>query len=201
MISARLQRFCFFLFVSISIIASLCLLLWLMSKSTSHAATGTMFSQLQKLTAPDGTADDFFGTSVAIDGDTAVVGSSPVGKVYVFFRTDGVWSLQQTLTPSVSMGEAFGISVAISGDTIVAGAISSTLTPGSAYVFVRSGGVWTEQQRLLASDGVNNDNFGISVGISGDTVVVSARFHGAGPHPEQGSAYVYARTSGVWSEQ
>ncbi|GEM_PF-2515464 len=198
MMSARLQRACFHILVSVSIIAFLSLILWLITRSALHAATGQMFSQLQKLTAPDGGANQFFGNSVAIDGDTAVVGASPVGKVYVFVRTGGLWSLQQKLGVE---GVAFGISVAISGDTIVVGAFGEDSSTGAAYVFVRAAGVWSQQQRLIASDRIENDNFGISVAASGDTIVVGARFHGAGPHPQQGSAYVFARSGGVWSQQ
>jgi FG-GAP repeat protein/HYR domain-containing protein len=164
----------------------------------SAAASSTTFTQQQKLTAPDGAAGDFFGGAVAMTGDTAVVGASAAGAVYVFVRAnDGPWTLQQKLV--VSPG--FGNSVAISGDTIVAGFPSENSGAGSAYVFIRAGSVWHQQQRLTASDSVADNDFGIAVGISGDTVVVGARFSRTGPHPQQGSAYVFVRSGGTWSEQ
>jgi hypothetical protein len=166
--------------------------------SLQRLSTSAMFSQLQKLTAPKGGENEFFGSSVAISGDTVVVGTPPVGAVYVFVRAGGLWVQQQKLEIA---GGAFGISVAISGETLVAGAFAVDSVAGAAYVFVRTNGVWTQQQRLVASDRMANDNFGISVGISGDTAVVGARFHGAGPFPQQGTAYVFTRAGGVWSEQ
>ena len=228
MSSAHLQRARFSLRISLLIITSVCLTIWLRNGSASPAATNsmpalhgegavsylkdralydslqsaitnTMFSQLQKLTAPDGGTGDFLGGSVAISGDTAVLGASPVSAVYVFVKAGGVWSLQQKL--QVAGGSAFGISVAIDGNTLVVGASGEDLGTGAAHVFVRSGVVWNEQQRLIASDGVEENLFGISVGVSGNTVVVGARFSRAGAHPQQGSAYVFVRSGGVWSEQ
>jgi hypothetical protein len=211
----RLQRFYFSLCLSLSIMVSLCLLQRLVAGSAAQASSNSaaalesaravypaiinsMFSQQQKLIAADGGADNFFANSVAIDGDTIVVGASPVGAVYVFVRAGGGWSLQQKLKEAVV---GFGISVSISGDTLVGAAAGEDSSTGAVYVFVRAGGVWSQQQRLIASDRVEGDNFGVSVGISSDTVVVGARFHQAGPHPQQGSAYVFARAGGMWSEQ
>lgn len=199
MIYAQLQRSRLYLCVSLLVIAALCLALWTTTLSVSQADVAAMLSQQQKLTAPDGTSNTFFGSAVAIDGDTIVVGASPVGAVYVFVQSGGVWSLQQKV--QVAGGGGFGTAVAISGDTFVAGAFGEDSSAGAARVFVRSGGVWTEQQRLIASDRMANDNFGIAVGISGDTIVVGARFSNGGPQPQQGSAYVFERTGGMWSEQ
>src|SRR5262249_10896728 len=100
--------------------------------------------------------------------------------------------------------DQFGHSVGISGETVVVSADAggaSGVGQGSAYVFVRSGGIWSEQQKLLASDAAINDQFGSSVAISGETIVVGARNHAGAGGMQQGSAYVFARSDGVWSEQ
>jgi glutamate synthase domain-containing protein 3 len=101
--------------------------------------------------------------------------------------------------------EFFASSVAISGDTVVIGApsddIGSTLSQGSAYVYFRSGSVWTEQAKLTASDGAASDLFGTGVGISGDTVIVGAFWDNVGPNTDQGSAYIFTRSGSVWTQQ
>ena len=72
---------------------------------------------------------------------------------------------------------------------------------GSAYVFVRSGGVWTQQQKLVAPDGAARDDFGFSVAISGETVVVGASRDDGAACENQGAAYVFVRSGGVWTLQ
>jgi hypothetical protein len=86
----------------------------------------------------------------------------------------------------------FGFSVAISGETVVVGAHGDVdVAQGSAYVFVRSGGVWSQQQKLEASDAAAEDDFGFSVAISGETVVVGAPSDDGAAGSDQGSAYVF----------
>src|SRR6266540_3231667 len=179
------------------------------------ARSGGVWTQQQKLLASDAAAGDAVGMSVAISGETVVVGAQfdddvagdNQGSAYVFARSDGVWSQQQKLLASDARccGEAFGASVAISGETVVVGAIgddgAAGRDQGSAYVFARSGGVWTQQQKLEASDAAANDLFGLSVAISGETVVVGAPFDAGAAGNSQGSAYVFARSGGVWSQQ
>ncbi|MDB4453090.1 hypothetical protein N9145_02795 [bacterium] len=167
-----------------------------------------VWSEQQKLTASDGTERDYFGYSVSISGDTAVIGASRdddngsnSGSAYVYVRSNGVWTEQQKITASDGApDDYFGRSVSISGDTAVMGANGDDNYSGSAYVYVRSNGVWTQQQKLTASDGAQNTSFGYSVSISGDTAVVGAyRDYDNGLN--SGSAYVYVRNNGVWSEQ
>jgi hypothetical protein len=175
--------------------------------------SGVVWSEQQKLEASDATADDFFADSVAISGDTVVVGAHgddgaagfDQGSAYVFVRSGGIWSEQQKLEASDAAAlDSFGDSVAISGETIVVGAPfddgAAGENQGSAYVFVRSGGVWSEQQKLEASDAAYFNIVGLSVAISGETVVVGAVESGS-QGTFQGSAYVFVRTDGVWSEQ
>jgi hypothetical protein len=164
-----------------------------------------------KLTASDATADANFGASVSVSGDTAVVGAhldvnagTPSGSAYVFVRSGAVWTEQAKLTASeTATHDLFGWSVSVSGDTAVVGARADDhegLDSGSAYVFVRSGTVWTEQAKLTASDSANGDAFGYSVSVSGDTAVVGAsQDDDAGFNT--GSAYVFARSGVVWTEQ
>ena len=173
--------------------------------------SGTTWSQQQKLTASDGGWLDEFGSAVAIGNDTVLVGapgdiwnlfSGPKGSVYVFVRAGTTWSQLQKLTTSDgAYGDHFGCSVAISGETSVLGASGDDSERGSAYVFMRSGTTWSEQQKLTASDGAAGDLFGSSVAINGDTVAVGARNDDSGSNMDQGSAYVFARSGTSWSQQ
>jgi sugar lactone lactonase YvrE len=155
-------------------------------------ASGGVWSQQQKLTASDGATDYYFGNSVSVSGDTAVAGalntSNGTGAAYVFVRSGGVWSQQQELTPPAgSSSYDFGNSVSVSGDTAIIGDWGGNGYRGVAYVFGRSGGVWSQQQRLTASDGAI-DELGYSVSMSGDTVLIGAANGNSG----RGAAYVFA---------
>jgi uncharacterized protein (DUF2345 family) len=165
-----------------------------------------------KLTASDGAAFDEFGTSVAVSGDTVVVGArgnnSFQGAAYVFVKPGGGWSgnLTQDAKLTASDGAAsdvFGSSVAVSGDTVVVGAPHKNSSQGAAYVFVKPSGGWsgnlTQDAKLTASDGAAGDEFGVSVAISGDTVVVGAPFDDIGGNTYQGAAYVFVKPSGGWT--
>jgi len=176
--------------------------------------SGTSWSLQQKLIASDGVAGDGFGSAVALGGDTLVVGvwsddigaNRDQGSAYVLVRSGAVWTLQQKLTASDGAAfDNFGASVALSFDTLVVGAetdmIGANLGQGSAYVFVRSGAVWTEQQKLTAADGAFADHFGFSVALSGETVVVGAPDDDNGLNADQGSAYVFTRNGVVWTQQ
>ena len=76
-----------------------------------------------------------------------------------------------------------------------------TISQGSAYIFTRSGTTWSLQQELNASDGARRDNFGVSVAIDGNTVVVGSHLDDVGSNSNQGSAYVFTRSGAVWTEQ
>jgi hypothetical protein len=138
------------------------------------------------------------GYSVAVDGNTAVVGSADASAAYVFQRIGGDWSLRQKLTaPDIIGYEYFGITVAINGDTIAVGAPFGNDFTGSAYVFVRTNGVWVQQQKLTASDPNIWDGFGGSFGLEGDTLAIGAP--AASPGPTPGAVYVFLRSAGAWS--
>ena len=170
-----------------------------------RAADGT-WSQQAKLTADDGTADDRFGRSVAVSGDTAIIGAANdddnganSGSAYVFVRAaNGTWSQQVKLTAKDgAAGDIFGRSVSMSGDTAVIGAIEDD-NKGSAYVFVRAtNGTWSQQAKLTAVNGSAHYGFGISVSVSGDTAVIGA----ASNDSFKGLAYVFTRVGETWSQQ
>ena len=187
-------------------------------------------------------AGDQFGVSVAISGDTVVVGAnwedgsgtginpgvnesaSNAGAAYVFTRSAGVWTQQAYLKASnTGADDQFGISVAISGDTLIVGATGedgggnqvdppsdeAEADAGAAYVFVRSAGVWSQQAYLKGSASGSTDNFGVSVGVSDDMIVVGAELEdgsGSGVNPafnnaltDAGAAYVFSRSGTVWT--
>ena len=156
------------------------------------------WTQVAKLTAGDGAADDRFGV-VSIDGDTVVIGAgedddkgSNSGSAYVFTRDtagdlSSGWTQVAKLTADDGAADdwfgGFGTSVSIDGDTVVIGALGDDdkgSNTGSAYVFTRdtagdlSSG-WTQVAKLTASDGAASDTFGGSVSIDGDTIVIGAR--------------------------
>jgi hypothetical protein len=173
------------------------------------------WGQTKKLTASDAQNDDFLGISVAISGDTVVVGANHEdgagtdrGAAYIYERNQGgvdSWGEVQKLTAADAEDEdLFGFSVAISGDTVVVAAHKEDgggSDRGAAYIFERNqGGVdnWGEVQKLIAADAADEDFFGWSVAISGDTVVVGAHMEdGAGD--ERGAAYLFVG-NGRWQE-
>ena len=162
------------------------------------------WGEVKKLTASGGASSDFFGHSVSIDGDTAVVGAfgksypSMEGAAYVYQRNLGGaenWGQVTILTASdAASGDHFGLSVAIQGDTAIVGAPDKNGSTGAAYVFERNtGGAenWGQVQELTGSDGTFNDQYGVSVSIDGHVAVVGA------PHnDDQGGAYMYERNVG-----
>jgi len=174
--------------------------------------SGTTWSQQAKLAAADAALFMLFGTAVAVDGDTAVIGASndphgvgtQAGSAYVFVRSGTVWSQQAKLVaPDAEANALFGRSVAVEGDTLVVGAegdSDSGAGSGSVYVFVRSGTSWTQQAKLLASDGAASDRFGRSVALSGETALVGA-YGDDDAGIVAGAAYVLVRSGTTWSQQ
>ncbi|MCK9517380.1 MAG: FG-GAP repeat protein, partial [Ottowia sp.] len=179
--------------------------------------SGTTWSQQAKLLASDGAGGDQFGISVTIsgDGNTAVVGSrydddkgAQSGSAYIFTRSGSTWTEQaKLLANDGAASDNFGVSVAISGDgnTATVGAYlddDKGYNSGSAYVFTRSGSTWTQQAKLIASDGVDSDYFGYSVAISGDgnTAVIGA-YQDDDKGSNSGSAYVFTRSGITWTQQ
>ena len=174
--------------------------------------SGTSWSQQQKLLASDLGAQDYFGRSVSISGDYAIIGAplwdaggsdTIEGAAYIFVRSGTSWSEQQKLTASDAAGnDNFGASVSISGDYAIVGAWPEDdggADAGAVYIFIRSGTSWSQQAKLLASDAQASDNFGFSVSISGNTAVVGAYKEDAGGY-NAGAAYIFERSGTTWTE-
>ena len=167
--------------------------------------SGTNWTQQAKLVSYQ--SGDYFGHAVSLDGDTALIGAYGDnilnGAAYVFTHTGATWTLQAKLLASDgAMYDSFGCSVDLDGDTAIIGAEGDSdngVYSGSAYVFTRSGTTWTEQQKLLASDGAEKDNFGCSVSVSGETVLIGA--NGDYESDIMGSAYVFTRSGTIWTQQ
>jgi hypothetical protein len=169
------------------------------------------WGQLPKLTASDGQAYDYFGGSVAISGDRLIIGApeyfsvNSAGAAYIFHWNGSGWVQQQKLTPSENPtpSDFFGCSVSISGDYAIVGANRNGPTDfnmrniGMSYIYHWNGSTWTEQQVLYASDYQDGDDFGKSVSILGDVVIIGAPYdddNGNG----SGSAYIFKRDGSNW---
>jgi hypothetical protein len=196
-----------------------------------YTHTSEALTQHAYLKGSNPQANDRFGYWVDLEGDTLVVGApleDRTGIVYVFTRTGGVWSQQAALKASNGRaGDWFGSSVALSGDTLIVGARfedsgatgidgnqSDTSAPdsGAAYVFTRAGDLWSQQAYLKASNTRAGDQFGFSVDISDNTVVVGARFEDSGATGingnqadiralDSGAAYVFTRIGDGWTQE
>jgi hypothetical protein len=165
-----------------------------------------------ELTASADQGGELVGTSVAIDGNTAVVGypyvytGAGAGEALVFVKPAEGWkNLTQMalLVPSDgNAGDYFGVAVAMRGDVIVVGAPEHFYVdgPGAVYVFVKPAGGWkgqlTETAKLIASDGMKGDALGSSVSISGNTIVAGAP--GLSPFNTSGAAYVFVKPASGW---
>ena len=182
------------------------------SDSSINAYEYYVRAQLAKLADSNGVAGDAFGRSVAVDGDTMVVGAPEdddngvdSGSVHVFVRQSGVWSQVATLTATDGDdGDVFGYSVAVAGDTVVVGAYGDDdagSASGSVYVFSEPAGGWASASgsiKLTASDGAASDWFGRSVAVDGDTVVVGA-YGDDDAVSGSGSVYVFTEPAGGWA--
>ncbi len=164
--------------------------------------SGGAWGQQAKLTASGGGIGDQFGSSVSVDGATAVIGASGVnsaqGAAYVFAQSGTTWTLQAKLTAADgAAGDQFGVSVAVSGASAVVGASGSASGPGAAYVFAGAGSAWSQQAKLTAADAAAGDLFGASVSLSGTTAVAGA----AGKSGSTGATYVFINSGTSWSQQ
>ena len=170
------------------------------------------FTQQQKLVASDAAGVDRFGFSVAISGETVVVGApddddaagSRQGSAYVFVRSGGVWSQQQKLLASDGAEEdRFGTSVAISGETVVVGADARWQRIKARPMSLRAAvGVWSlAAEKLVASDAAAGDRFGESVAISSEGSIPAVVVGAPRDDFAAGSTYVFARDGGIWIQE
>ncbi|MBI4878312.1 MAG: FG-GAP repeat protein [Planctomycetes bacterium] len=178
------------------------------------ARSGTTWKEQAKLIASDAAGMDYFGFSVSLCGETALVGAfgddhaggMAAGSAYVFVRTRATWTEQTKLIAAdAATSDLFGSSVSLSGDTALVGAPGDdhygSTNAGSAYVFVRSGTTWTQQAKLKAADATIYDGFGSSVSVSGETALVGCPSDDHGVTSNAGSAYVFIRNGATWTEQ
>jgi esterase/lipase superfamily enzyme len=171
----------------------------------------TVQNELVKLLASDGTTNDYFGMTVAISGNYAIVGAngdddneSNSGSAYIFELSNGTWTEKQKLLASdADNNDRFGHSVAISGNYAIVGAYyndDNGSNSGSTYIFELSNGTWSQKQKLLASDGAHSDSFGASVAISGNYAIVGA-YGNDDNGDSSGSAYIFELSNGTWTEK
>jgi hypothetical protein len=189
----------------------------------SLSAANSIYPRNERLAASDGAAGDNFGRSVAISGNTAVVGAphdgvgsnASQGSVYIYVRSGDAW-VQQGSKLTASDGAAddyFGWSVAIDGDTIVVGAKGDDTTNsdrGSAYIFTRSGTTWSQTEKLTnrsdwevnsVPESTSGEFFGSSVAIDGDRIVVGApddKTLNNAYSARGGSVSIFVKVSGTW---
>jgi FG-GAP repeat len=190
---------------------------WIVGSAYVFTRSGAAWSLQAKLIAwtvdpEERDGDGGLGSSVTLSGDTALLGApgsiggaSWPGAAYVFTRAGSQWEYEAKLAaPDGRLGDGFGDAVAVHGDTAIVGswsdAIGLNYGQGSAHVFTRSGGVWSYQAKLTASDGDEDDMFGYEIALSGDTALIGALNHEAPDFAPQGSAYVFVRSGGTWSQ-
>lgn len=168
---------------------------------------GTNWIQQAKLTASDGSAYDYFGYSVSLSGEYALISAvgeydsdSSYGSVYVFHYDGSTWSQQAILTASDgTYYDFFGNSVFLSGDYALIGAMYDD-NGGSAYIFYNDGDAWTEQAKLTSTDGAVHDHFGCSVSLSGDYALIGA-YEDDDNGYDSGSAYIFHYDGSAWTQQ
>jgi len=168
---------------------------------------GQAYVREAKLIAPDATPGAEFGRAVAIQGNTVAVGArfaqvgtlTSAGAAYVFRKVGGSWYLEAKIaSPTPANGDNFGRALAIQGDLLAVTARKEKdqdPDQGAAYVFRRTGGSWTLEAKLTASDPMPSAYFGQSVTVQGDLIVVGAR--NADPNGA-GAIYLFCRSGDQW---
>lgn len=172
---------------------------------------GNNWIQQAKVTGLDPGFGDKFGTSVSISGDKAIIGAryddiggnNSQGSAYIFQRTGNLWIQQAKLTASDGGAfDNFGRDVSISGSMVIIGARDNNgalTNQGAVYTFSYNGTNWVQLPVLTAFDGASNDEFGASVSISGDYMIVGASNAIIGTNISQGTCYLYKKTGNNWS--
>ena len=161
-----------------------------------------------KLIANDAAPADYFGNSVAIDGDLAIVGAfyevtnnQRNGAAYVFRRSGNTWNQEAKLLASDgAQYDYFGWDVAIDNNAVVVGAMytdDNASSSGSAYVFNYNGSIWSQTQKIQPADPAQNKQFGRAVDISGSKILVGA----FGDNNYAGAAYVFSKVANTWSQE
>ena len=166
---------------------------------------GDQWVEEAKLLASDGSNNDEFGTRVSIDGNIAIVGAPKngyhAGTAYVY-RFNGKKWVEETILQGSSQNTygGFGFSVCVEGDKVIVGEYGFNTFAGCAFIFSFNGKDWVEESKLIASDGLNVDEMGWSVSISGDSAIVGAPLSD-GDGNWSGSAYVFHFNGSDWIEE
>jgi len=172
---------------------------------------GTVWTETAKIMPDIPVPGQNFGGDIALHGDTLLVAAgwestatdAQIGAAYVFTRQGGAWVQQARLEASDGdPGDRFGVGVALDGDTALIGAPQdSDVAPnsGSAYVFTRSSGVWTQRAKLANPPAGNGDSFGFQLALSGHTAVIPGDLEDVAPLINSGAAYVYTGMGANWS--
>ncbi|MCH8252482.1 MAG: hypothetical protein IID36_08535 [Planctomycetes bacterium] len=175
----------------------------------AYRFNGSSWVQEQKLTATDGATNNFYGSSVCVDGDVILVGAyrdddaaSNAGAAYVYRFNGSTWVEEQKLTASDGApNDNFGRSVSLSGGVAVLGAPMDDdfgMNAGSVYVYRFDGNTWIEEQELIQPDGGTPcDYFGGAVSVSGDAILVGSRYHNHSGF-STGAAYVFRFNGSIW---
>ncbi|HEX6833546.1 MAG TPA: FG-GAP repeat protein [Rudaea sp.] len=167
------------------------------------------WTQTQKITAPDGQMFDNFGYSIALSGTTAIIGADGAsvgdngtqGAAYVYDGSGGTWTNTHKLTASDGgPGDIFAYSIAFDGTHALFGAYMYNQGQGAVYAFEKSGGSWTQTQKLVASDAATNTYFGYATALSGSTLLIGSWGANPGGNDTQGSAYIFTLSNGMWTQ-
>ena len=158
---------------------------------------GSNWSQEDKLIAADGSPYKYFGESVAIYDNTALIGTSweevngkPHGAAYIFERDGSNWSQQIKLKDNNStVGDGFGLSVDLGSDTAVVSSVGKNMNRGAVFVFTRQNNSWSQESILTASDSTENGGFGISVSLDGPNLLIFSY----NIYDKSGALYVFRR--------
>lgn len=162
-----------------------------------YVRSGSTWTPTFTISRPVGEERAGFAKSIAIDGDTILVGSSVTGHVLVFKRNGTAWTWYATLAASDAQdGDLFGNAVSIKGNTAIVGAMQHDGGTGAVYVFTRTDSTWTEVAKLTASDAVAGQQFGSSVSLNGTTLAVGTKTN----HIDS-AAYIFNGADGTWVEQ
>ena len=169
---------------------------------------GSAWSQRAKLTASDGAAYDYFGKSVSLSGNRALIGAygdddqgSKSGSAYIFDYDGSTWNQSAKLTADDGEEDDwFGRSVSLSGNRALIGAYGDNDVQGSAYIFDYDGSTWSQHAKLTADDGENDDRFGWSVSLSGDRALIGA-YRDDDLGSRSGSAYLFEYNGTAWSQR
>jgi hypothetical protein len=158
---------------------------------------GSTWVQQARITAPDGAPSEYFGRSIALDGNTLLAGAyfnAVRGSAYVFVRDGVLWTNQAKLTPT-DAAYLFGYTVSLSGDTAVIGAPGTKTNTGSAYVYTRNGTLWTARAALTSPTPKQNGSFAYAVAVNGVNVFIGAW----NENSAKGAAYIFRSDQTSWN--